>query len=37
MLDVRDTLSTTYYGAQYKYKFNNTFGYNFAGGRRESD
>ena len=33
VLDVRDTLSTTYYGAQYKYKLNNTFGYNFAGGR----
>jgi outer membrane receptor protein involved in Fe transport len=32
ILDVRDTLSTTYYGAQYKYKFNNTFGYNFGGG-----
>ena len=33
MLDVRDTLSTSYYGAQYKYKLNNTFGYNFANGR----
>jgi outer membrane receptor protein involved in Fe transport len=33
ILDVRDTLSTTYYGAQYKYKLNNTFGYNFGGGR----
>ncbi|HEY8519246.1 MAG TPA: TonB-dependent receptor [Gammaproteobacteria bacterium] len=32
VLDVRDTLSTTYYGAQYKYKLNTTFGYNFAGG-----
>jgi outer membrane receptor protein involved in Fe transport len=32
-LDVRDTLSTTYYGAQYKYKLNNTFGYNFPGGK----
>jgi iron complex outermembrane recepter protein len=31
-LDVRDTLSTTYYGAQYKYKLNSTFGYNFASG-----
>jgi len=33
VLDVRDTLSTTYYGAQYKYKLNSTFGYNFTGGR----
>jgi outer membrane receptor protein involved in Fe transport len=33
VLDVRDTLSTSYYGAQYKYKLNNTFGYNFGGGR----
>jgi iron complex outermembrane receptor protein len=33
VLDVRDTLSTTYYGAQYKYKLNNTFGYNFPNGR----
>jgi outer membrane cobalamin receptor len=33
ILDVRDTLSTTYYGAQYKYKLNNTFGYNFSGGK----
>ena len=33
VLDVRDTLSTTYYGAQYKYKLYNTFGYNFANGR----
>jgi len=32
-LDVRDTLSTTYYGAQYKYKLNSTFGYNFGGGK----
>jgi outer membrane receptor protein involved in Fe transport len=32
ILDVRDTLSTTYYGAQYKYKLNSTFGYNFASG-----
>ena len=32
-LDVRDTLSTTYYGAQYKYKLYNTFGYNFPNGR----
>jgi outer membrane receptor protein involved in Fe transport len=32
ILDVRDTLSTTYYGAQYKYKVNNTFGYNFPSG-----
>ncbi len=29
---MRDTLSTTYYGAQYKYKLNSTFGYNFSGG-----
>jgi iron complex outermembrane receptor protein len=33
VLDVRDTLSTTYYGAQYKYKLNNTFGYSLPGGR----
>jgi outer membrane receptor protein involved in Fe transport len=33
VLDVRDTLSTSYYGAQFKYKLNNTFGYNFSGGR----
>jgi iron complex outermembrane receptor protein len=33
VLDVRDTLSTTYYGAQYKYKVNSTFGYNFGGGK----
>jgi outer membrane receptor protein involved in Fe transport len=33
VLDVRDTLSTTYYGAQYKYKVNGTFGYNLPGGR----
>jgi iron complex outermembrane receptor protein len=33
VLDVRDTLSTTYYGAQYKYKVINTFGYNLPGGR----
>ena len=32
---MRDTLSTTYDGAQYKYKMNNTFGYNFAGGRAD--
>jgi outer membrane cobalamin receptor len=32
VLDVRDTLSTSYYGAQYKYKITNTFGYNFGGG-----
>ncbi len=32
-LDVRDTLSTSYYGAQYKYKLNSTFGYNFGGGK----
>jgi outer membrane receptor protein involved in Fe transport len=31
-LNVRDTLSTTYYGAQYKWKLFNTFGYNFANG-----
>jgi len=31
-LDVRDTLSTSYYGAQYKYKLNTTFGYNLPGG-----
>ena len=35
-LDVRDTLSTSYYGAQYKYKLNNTFGYNFPNGRATS-
>jgi outer membrane receptor protein involved in Fe transport len=33
ILDVRDTLSTSYYGAQYKYKLNNTFGYNLPSGR----
>jgi iron complex outermembrane recepter protein len=33
ILDVRDTLSTSYYGAQYKWKLFNTFGYNFANGR----
>jgi iron complex outermembrane recepter protein len=33
VLDVRDTLSTTYYGAQYKYKLYNTFGFNFPNGR----
>jgi outer membrane receptor protein involved in Fe transport len=33
ILDVRDTLSTTYYGAQYKYKLNNTFRLDFASGR----
>jgi iron complex outermembrane receptor protein len=33
ILDVRDTLSTSYYGAQYKYKLNNTVGYNFPSGR----
>jgi outer membrane receptor protein involved in Fe transport len=33
ILNVYDTLSTSFYGAQYKYKLNNTFGYNFAGGR----
>jgi iron complex outermembrane recepter protein len=33
VLDVRDTLSTTYYGAQYKYKMYNTFGFNFPNGR----
>jgi outer membrane receptor protein involved in Fe transport len=33
ILDVRDTLSTTYYGAQYKYKVFNTFGFNFPNGR----
>jgi len=33
ILDVRDTLSTSFYGAQYKYKLNNTFGYNFPNGR----
>jgi outer membrane receptor protein involved in Fe transport len=29
VLDVRDTLSTTYYGAQYKYKLNSQFTYSF--------
>ena len=33
VLHVRDTLSTTYYGAQYKYKLNSTFGYNMHGGK----
>jgi outer membrane receptor protein involved in Fe transport len=33
ILDVRDTLSTTYYGAQYKYKLFNTVGFNFPDGR----
>jgi outer membrane receptor protein involved in Fe transport len=33
ILDVRDTLSTSFYGAQYKYKLNNTVGYNFPNGR----
>jgi outer membrane receptor protein involved in Fe transport len=33
ILDVRDTLSTSFYGAQYKYKLNNTLGYNFPNGR----
>ena len=33
ILDVRDTLSTSFYGAQYKYKLNNTLGYNFPAGR----
>jgi outer membrane receptor for ferrienterochelin and colicin len=33
ILDVRDTLSTSFYGAQYKYKLNNTIGYNFPNGR----
>jgi outer membrane receptor protein involved in Fe transport len=32
ILDVRDTLSTTYYGAQYKYKLFNSVGYNFPNG-----
>jgi outer membrane receptor protein involved in Fe transport len=32
ILDVRDTLSTTYYGAQYKYKLFNSIGYNFPNG-----
>jgi iron complex outermembrane receptor protein len=32
ILDVRDTLSTTYYGAQYKWKLYNTVGYNFPNG-----
>jgi outer membrane receptor protein involved in Fe transport len=33
VLHVRDTLSTTYYGAQYKYKLNSTFGYSFPNGK----
>jgi len=33
VLDVRNTLSTTYYGAQYKYKVNTTAGYSFPGGK----
>ena len=33
VLNVRDTLSTSYYGAQYKYKMNTTFGYNLPGGK----
>jgi iron complex outermembrane receptor protein len=33
ILDVRDTLSTSFYGAQYTYKLNNTVGYNFPSGR----
>ena len=33
ILDVRDTLSTSFYGAQYTFKLNNTFGYNFPNGR----
>jgi outer membrane receptor protein involved in Fe transport len=33
ILQVRDTLSTTYYGAQYKWKLFNTFGYTFPNGR----
>ncbi len=33
VLHVRDTLSTTYYGAQYKYKMNTTVGYNLPGGK----
>ena len=33
ILNVRDTLSTSFYGAQYTYKLNNTFGYNFPNGR----
>jgi outer membrane receptor protein involved in Fe transport len=33
ILDVRDTLSTSFYGAQYKYKLNNTIGYNLPNGR----
>jgi outer membrane receptor protein involved in Fe transport len=32
ILDVRDTLSTTYYGAQYTWKLFNTFGYTFPSG-----
>jgi iron complex outermembrane receptor protein len=35
ILDVRDTLSTTYYGAQYKYKLYNTIGYSFPDGRAQ--
>jgi len=33
VLNVRDTLSTAYYGAQYKYKLNSTFGYSLPGGK----
>ena len=33
VLNVRDTLSTSYYGAQYKYKLNTTVGYNLPGGK----
>jgi outer membrane receptor protein involved in Fe transport len=33
VLDVRDTLSTSFQGAQYKYKVTNTFGYNFGDGK----
>jgi outer membrane receptor protein involved in Fe transport len=33
VLNVRDTLSTSYYGAQYKYKLNTTAGYNLPGGK----
>jgi outer membrane receptor protein involved in Fe transport len=33
VLDVRDTLSTTYYGAQYKYKLNTQFNYSFPGSK----
>jgi outer membrane cobalamin receptor len=32
-LDVRDTLGTSFQGAQYRYKITNTFGYNFGGGK----